>query len=342
MSATHDVIVLGHGLAGSAFVEECWRRGMRVAVVGGHRQGEASRVAAGVVNPVVVKRMVPSWRAHEVLPLARDHYTAIGQREDGTFWHDMPLDTVLANTDAVRQWSLRQHAPDLAPFVRPGVDPRPPAEGLLPGHGLVRVHACGWLDVSAFLDAQQQRLRANGYWSGAIDVRTGPSGVQAGPFTAPLLVRCEGAFAPVPGMVPVKGETLLLRIPGLGLGHIVHRGVFLLPLGGDRYRLGATFKWTDVWEGPTEEGRRWLLDKLATLLAPEAMTHTEVLEHTSGVRPTSRDRRPILGRTSSHEAVFNGLGSRGVLLAPWCARHLAAHLFDGAPLDPEVDAARFV
>jgi glycine oxidase len=71
------------------------------------------------------------------------------------------------------------------------------------------------------------------------------------------------------------------------------------------------------------------------------LARAEVLEQASGVRPTSRDRRPILGRTAPHEAVFNGLGSRGVLLAPWCARHLAAHLFDGAPLDPEVDAARF-
>jgi glycine oxidase len=284
---------------------------------------------------------VPSWRAHEVLPLARAHYTAIGQREGGTFWHDMPLDTVIANADAARQWSLRQHAPELAPFVRAGTDPRPPAEGILPGHGMVRVQACGWLDVGALLDTQQQRLHSNGDWSGTAEVRTGPCGVQAGPFTAPLLVRCEGAFAAVSGLVPVKGETLLLRIPGLGLSHIMHRGVFLLPLGGDLYRVGATFKWTDVWEGPTDEGRRWLLDKLAAVLAPEVLARAEVLEQASGVRPTSRDRRPILGRTAPHEAVFNGLGSRGVLLAPWCARHLAAHLFDGAPLDPEVDAARF-
>jgi glycine/D-amino acid oxidase-like deaminating enzyme len=67
----------------------------------------------------------------------------------------------------------------------------------------------------------------------------------------------------------------------------------------------------------------------------------EVIEHWCGVRPASRDRRPILGVTAPGEAVLNGLGSRGVILAPWCARHLAEHLFDGEPLDPEVSVSRF-
>jgi hypothetical protein len=41
-----------------------------------------------------------------------------------------------------------------------------------------------------------------------------------------------------------------------------------------------------------------------------------------------------------HEALFNGLGSRGVLLAPWCSQHLADHLFRGMPLDAEVAQLR--
>lgn len=341
MSPTHDVIVSGHGLAGAAFVEECWRRGLRVAVVGEARPGEASRVAAGLVNPVVIKRMLPSWRAEEIFPLAHAHYTTIELREGGAIWHGMPLDTVLANESAVRQWTARQQAPELAPFVRPGTEHRPPVEGIRCGYGLVRLEACARLDVAAWLATQQDRLHATGDRIGPVNARIGPGGVQAGPFSAPLLVRCEGAFAHLPGLVPVKGETLLLRIPGLDLPHVVHNGVFLLPLGADLYRLGATFKWTDVWEGPTAEGRRWLLDKLGTLLVPDKMARVTVLEHVAGVRPTSKDRRPILGRIAPHEAVFNGLGSRGALLAPWCAQHLAAHLFDGAPLDREVDVQRF-
>ena len=153
------------------------------------------------------------------------------------------------------------------------------------------------------------------------------------------MVRCEGAFANVEGLVPVKGEGLTVRIPGLRLTRMVHRGVFLLPtpaLGEDVYRVGATFQWDKVWEGPTDGGRTWLLERIARITA----LPVEVLDHWSGVRPASRDRRPILGITGPRQAVFNGLGSRGVLLAPWCAAHLAEHLFAGAALDPEVDRER--
>jgi glycine/D-amino acid oxidase-like deaminating enzyme len=117
---------------------------------------------------------------------------------------------------------------------------------------------------------------------------------------------------------------------------MVHRGVFVLPLGNDLFRVGATFKWDDVFAGPTDQARAWLLERLQALV----QSPVEVVEHTAGVRPAARDRRPLLGITGAAQAVFNGLGSRGVLLAPWCAQHLAAHLLDGAVLDPEVDAAR--
>jgi len=150
-------------------------------------------------------------------------------------------------------------------------------------------------------------------------------------------VRCEGPRAEGGFLVPVRGEGLTVRIPGLRLKHVVHRGVFILPVGDDRYRVGSTFAWDNVWSGPTEEARRWLLDKLERIVSRPVV----VEEHWAGVRPASRDRRPVLGRLGAQEAILNGLGARGVLLAPWSALHLAAHLFDDAPLDPEVDVRRF-
>ena len=172
---------------------------------------------------------------------------------------------------------------------------------------------------------------------GAVDVSKVDGGVRVHEATAPMLVRCEGPRAEGGFLVPVRGEGLTVRIEGLRLKSVVHRGVFIIPVGDDRYRVGSTFAWDKVWSGPTDEARRWLLDKLERIVSRPV----EVEEHWAGVRPASRDRRPVLGRTTAHEAIMNGLGSRGVLLAPWSAQHLAAHLFDASPLDPEVDVRRF-
>lgn len=342
MSTTHDVMVLGHGLAGAAFVQECQRRGLRAAVVGDSRFGEASRAAAGVVNPVVVRRLLPSWRAQELMPIAQQHYQPALTGGAPEYWHAMPLDTVFPNAAVAAQWKARQHDADLAPFVSQGPIEAPAGNVQAP-HGAGRIQACAWLDVRTWLDTLQDELLNQGDWLDASSwpiQRTGDR-FHAGACSAPLLVRCEGAFAKLPGLVPVKGETLEVHIPGLALTHMVHRHIFILPLGHDRYRVGATFQWENVWEGPTDEGRRWLLGKLSVLLDPGMMARVEVIDHGAGVRPAARDRRPIMGRIAANEAVINGLGSRGVMFAPWCAQHLVAHLFDGAPLDPDVDITRF-
>jgi glycine/D-amino acid oxidase-like deaminating enzyme len=71
-------------------------------------------------------------------------------------------------------------------------------------------------------------------------------------------------------------------------------------------------------------------------------TPYEVVRRMGAVRPTVRDRRPFLGASpvQSNIFIFNGLGTKGALLAPYWAAHLAGHLLSGAPLDREVDVRR--
>lgn len=336
MEHTHDALVLGRGIAGAVLAETLLQRGLRVHVFDSKRPGNASMAAAGVVNPVVLKRDVPSWRAAELLPLAEAFYTTLETRLATTFWHPMELVKLFPSKRETAQWERAMQEPGTAPFI----DRRPQAEvDAAPlhaheGHGTV--HRSAWVDVPAMLEAQRQRLVQQGMISeediAESDIEHSESGVRIGAHSAPWLIRCTGPFASLPGMVPVKGEGITARLPGLRVDRMLHRGVFLLPKGGADYRVGATFKWELVWEGPTGEARNWLLEKLGKLTPVQA----EVLDHWAGVRPTSADRRPIMGKLSAHEAVLNGLGARGVLLAPWCAAHLADHLFAGKALEDEV------
>jgi glycine/D-amino acid oxidase-like deaminating enzyme len=69
----------------------------------------------------------------------------------------------------------------------------------------------------------------------------------------------------------------------------------------------------------------------------------KVLDHKVGIRPTVKDRRPLLGMHMEHKrlGIFNGLGTRGVMLAPYFANHLANHIFNGDKLNSVVDILRF-
>ncbi len=335
-----DVLILGRGIAGAVLAETLRLRGLRVHVFDRKRSGNASMVAGGVVNPIVLRRDVPSWRAAQLLPLARGFYTGWQHRLGITCWHELPLVKVFPTPREVDQWQRAMSNVESAPFVHRHAEPEVDVAPIAAPHGYGTVSPAAWLDVPALLEAQRQLLLAAGQLTERevepAEIITTLDQVRIGEVQARWLVRCEGPFGTVPGLVPVKGETLVVRIPGLQLSRMVHRGVFVLPLGKGLYRVGATFKWEDVFDGPTDDARAWLLERLQALVqAP-----VEVVDHSAGVRPTARDRRPFLGITGPAQAVLNGLGSRGVLLAPWCAQHLAAHLIDGAALDAEVDVAR--
>lgn len=340
-SFTHDVIIIGQGLAGTVLSATLQQRGKRVLVYDAPLAGRASEVAAGLVNPVALRRTVLTWRASEMLAIAGAFYRDLGLFHDAVFWHPMPLVAIFPTAQEAGIWQLRTTEPETGRFVRMDTSTDHGLDALPQPYGRGIIERCAWVDVKAMLAAHRAFLRAHGE---LVERRVEPGniertahGVRIGEHSAPLLVRCGGPFEALEGLVPVKGEGLTVRIPGVHLGKAVHRGVFVLPMGGEVYRVGSTFAWNEVWAGPTQEAQRYLLDRLQRLVE----RHVEVLEHWYGVRPASKDRRPILGMIGPHEAVFNGLGSRGVMLAPWCAQHLCDYLFEGVELDEVIRPDRF-
>jgi len=341
MPFTHDVLVIGQGLAGTVLSETLAARGLRVMVFDARRAGSASHVAAGVVNPIVLRRTLPSWRASEMLAIAGAYYRELELDHEADYWKPLPFVEIFPTAQEAAIWQLRMRDAELSrmlsstPVSDAGLEQFPQPYG----HGTVL--RCAWLNLQAMLaDHRERRMSSGTLEERSVhesDIIRQADGVEVFGRSAPLLVHCGGPFNAVPGLVPVRGEGLTVRMPGLGLNCIVHRGAFIVPIGDEVYRVGSTFAWDDVWSGPTEEGKRNLLDRLQRLWSGPI----EVLDHWAGVRPASKDRRPILGRTAPHEAVLTGFGARGGLLAPWCAAHLADHLLDGKPLDPEVDCTRF-
>ena len=63
-----------------------------------------------------------------------------------------------------------------------------------------------------------------------------------------------------------------------------------------------------------------------------------------GVRPTVKDRRPLIGTHPTYKNlhILNGLGTRGVMLAPAMALDLFDCIEKGKSLDKSIDIKRFV
>ena len=159
------------------------------------------------------------------------------------------------------------------------------------------------------------------------------------------LVFCEGYqiyrnpfFHGLP-VIPVKGELLEVEIPGAGFRHIILDGGFILPLGGDRYLAGSNYERGIRDSSASANGKESVEGKLKKMLLGEF----RIMNHRAGIRPTTPDRRPLLGVHPEMESLFvlNGMGTKGVLLSPYLGNLMARHLTEDYPIAPEVDLRRF-
>ena len=69
----------------------------------------------------------------------------------------------------------------------------------------------------------------------------------------------------------------------------------------------------------------------------------EIVGHFAGVRPTVKDRNPLVGTYSNHDSIhiLNGLGTRGVMLGPAMAKALFENIEYRKSLDKAIDIKRF-
>src|SRR5690606_35842918 len=101
------------------------------------------------------------------------------------------------------------------------------------------------------------------------------------------------------------GEVLTIKAPDLRMAFILKSSVFVVPELDDCYSVGATYNWEDKTHDITEDAKNELLDKLKGLINCKY----EVVNQVAGIRPTVKDRRPLVGMHSKYNnvAILNGL-----------------------------------
>jgi glycine/D-amino acid oxidase-like deaminating enzyme len=338
-----DFVIVGQGLAGTALAWQLRWRGCRVLVLDREPAVTASRIAAGLITPVTGLRLVPSWRFTDLYPAAVDHYRRV-ERETGVpSFHRQP--SIRIFQDAQERGLFEQKAHNaLSGLVR---EPRTPlhSDDFDAPLGAFEMPDAARLMTTAYLDASRTAFRRSASYltfdlDPVRDVVPTVDGVwiPALHFAARAIVFCQGhaenPWFPRVRFQSARGDVLTLRIPGLGEDRVVHRGIWLAPAGGDRFHAGSTFDRTALVNEPSPHGQ----DEIGSRLREFLRLPFEVLEHRAAVRPIINTGRPSLGRHAAHPGIafFNGLGSKGALVAPYHAARLAESLVAGRPIEAEV------
>lgn len=343
-----DHIIVGQGLAGSCLAIQLLNRGKKLVVFDEPRKNRASAVAAGLFNPITGKRMIKSWMADEIFPYLFQFYSA-GERFLGKkFFHPVPIYRPFVSFEEQNEWMALSADNGLKKFIDKIFTTSAYDQANDPFGGVLTKQS-GYLDVNSFMLAVVSLLKKeNAYRESNFDftsLKVSADNLQYEEIETSSIIFCDGIGVnndPFFKWLPVrslKGETLHVSLEEKPRA-IFNRGVYLVPT--DRHNsfiAGATYQPNDISEMTSTKARNELEEKLKTLVKiPFTVNHQNW-----GIRPTTPDRRPILGAHPAHKniIVFNGLGTKGVSLAPYFSGMLADWMGGKTEIQNEVNIERF-
>jgi len=342
-----DYIIVGCGLAGIAFCEQLRKHNKSFLVVEDNSQ-TASKVAGGLYNPVNLKRFTLAWKADFLMSYVKPYYKSLETYLDISIDQDLEVLRAFASIEEQNNWFAASDKPLLSQFMDTEVIKNDHAS-VIANHGFGKVLQTGKINTQHLINSYIQKLNANKallnesfkYENLLITIDT----IQYNSITTKHIVFSEGFgitknpfFNDLP-LVGNKGEYLIVKAPDLKIDFALKGSIFVIPLLDNQYLVGATYDREDKTNLPTHIKREELIEKLKKLIS----CSVSIVNQTAGIRPTVKDRKPLVGTHVQHNNmhVLNGLGTRGVMASPYLAEQLYNAIENNTELDPEIDIKRY-
>lgn len=366
-----DVVVIGGGLVGMSLAYELVCRGLDVVLVDRHHQGRATDAGAGILSPETFLDADDGWA--ELALAAGEHHRELTLRvaEDGAggTGHEVCGLIRLSTSEGEDEWLAK--AAGLAEKRSPGVvtaiapeeavglfPPLAPVRGALHNPRAARIdgrRATEAIEKAASnrglrrVDGEVIALLLHGDSAEGVETDTGSvsagsvaiaGGAWSSRFAGPL-----GTSLPIG---PMKGQIIHLTMPGVETGPWpIVQPVFshyLVPWPGGRVACGGTLEADAGFDTSPTAGGVFELLREGLRTAP-GLAGATVSEVRVGLRPVSKDDRPVLGQLDGWSNVYvaTGHGTEGLLLGPYTAALVAETISSGAAPDSIADLspARF-
>jgi glycine/D-amino acid oxidase-like deaminating enzyme len=340
-----DFLIIGQGLAGSLLGWELQQRGQQVLILD-PGDSNASRIAAGLINPVTGQRLVKTDTIETLLPAAQHFYHELEQQFRKPFLFQQPMLRLLQTRRDREIVDQRLHEPDYQAFLQGVIDTSPDITspfGMLVQKQTATLQTQPLLDdLRNFFSTRHQLIQTDVTYSDITPVTASWQNVHPR-----AIIFCEGHrllhnpwFNWLP-LQPVKGEIITAEAQQLPTENLLNYGHWMIPLDAGRFKLGATFDHQHVNDQPSPAALQQLLASLKQV-CPRLGT-ISVVQQQAGIRPATKDRKPFIGFHPVYPklAVFNGFGAKGSLLIPYYCR-LFADLLTGksASLPSAIDIKR--
>ena len=345
-----DYLIVGQGLAGSFLSWNLLARGKTLTIVDHEHQECSSLAAAGMVNPITGKRLVLSPRCEELLPYAKKVYEKLEQQFSRKFFESKDIIRLFRDEQELEEWEKKSGRTHLKEYYGKRQTPGAYSGVLNDERGSFLIQRGGYCRKLDLLNCLTEFFKNKGALVQErfdySDLAVEEDHVRWKGDTFDKVIFCEGYQAqdnPWFTWLPfkhAKGEILTLTTAADVLPDaVISCGKWCIPMGDHRYAVGSTYCWDEFNCQTTAAAKEEILNEIGRFIT----VSFDVVDHTAGVRPIMKDRRPALGVHPEHRAlaIFNGLASKGLIWGPFYADQMADFLTEETPLEDGVNIARF-
>ena len=326
-----DFIIVGQGLAGTLLAHDLIEANKSVLIIDANLKASASRVAAGLINPISMKRCIEAMPSY-YLTKCLDRFLDLEKKLDSSFLKLKPLLRLFDSIETNNKWIDKYNNEGMSIYIKELLS-KNSFSFLNDSFSSALVETAGQLDIKSFLDVSRSYFSK---FHHLLDEKFdfsffNDSKISYKNYSADTIVFCEGFrvmdnpyFNYLP-ITPTKGEVMTIKIPSLEyFDKVISKGVYIIPLGNYLYTVGATYNRTDFTDKLTKEGQAFLNKRIKDILNVDY----EVINSMAGVRPTVKDRKPLIGMHPKNPniGIFNGLGARGVLIGPFLSKQFSSML----------------
>jgi glycine/D-amino acid oxidase-like deaminating enzyme len=342
-----EFLIIGQGISGTWLSYYLQKANKSFIVIDNDNPNSASRVAAGIINPVTGRRIVKTWMIDELLAFLVPAYEELGKelgikaidRKSLIDFHPTPQmkiafdERVKENADFLfhpeDQWQY--HETFNYDFGFGGVDP------------------CYIVNLKEILPAWRKKILSTNQLLEenfeTEELKHSNAGVTYKNMKAENIIFCDGInssqnlfFKNLPFALN-KGEVIFFESVEIPATNIFKKGMMLTSIESNLYWIGSNYLWEFPDDQPTGQFRK----QTELLLKTWLKVPFKIVDHKASVRPANIERRPFVGfhPTYKNVGIVNGLGTKGCSLAPYFTKQLTDHLISKKEILPEADIKRF-
>ena len=337
-----DYIVIGQGIAGTTIAWWLHLNKKIFYILNDEKKNTSSAAALGIYNPITGRNSVKTWNAEILFKELEKFYSKVEKKINKKILYKKNIYRPYKNIKEANLWNKKISNSKYENYIKSEVNNKK-TNGLYDELGGIITSKSGYINVNKYISESKKYFISLGrykkYKLNNKKILIKNNKIKIKNWNANNIIMCIGIdetnnklFSYLP-FKHVTGSSITIKSK-LKINNIINKGISIIPLKNNLKNVGSTYG-----NETNNNGLQELIDKLSKLLK---IKYT-IIKKKFGIRPATIDRKPFVGKHPIFDNLYilNGLGSKGISLAPFCSKELFNSIEQKSKINFEINVKRY-